>query len=107
MRADTRGALARWYRRRARERIAQSVARWSPAVGVAATNVKIRDQRQRWGSCAPDGTFRSNWRIAMADGWLLDYVVVHELCHLRHRTHSREFWVAVEGVLPDFRKSVV
>lgn len=97
-----RSAFVRWYRRRARERISQSIARWSPIVGVAPTAVKIRDQRQRWGSCAPDGTLRFNLRIAMADSWLLDYVVVHELCHLTQRSHSRQFWAGVEKAMPDY-----
>lgn len=96
-------AFVRWYRRRCRERIAESLKRWVPVVGHEPTGVKIRDQRQRWGSCSPDGTLRFNWRIAMADSWLLDYVVVHELCHLTERNHSREFWAAVDAAMPDYR----
>jgi len=98
-----RAAFLRWYRRRAKERIAQSVARWKQVVGTEPIALKVRDQRQRWGSCSPDGTLRFNWRVAMADSWLLDYVVVHELCHLQHRNHSREFWAAVEAAIPEFR----
>ena len=96
-------AFSRWYRRRAAERIRQSLLRWEPLLGVTPRAVKVRDQRQRWGSCAPDGTLRFHWRIAMADSWLLDYVVVHELCHLEHRNHSRDFWAAVERAMPDYK----
>lgn len=98
-----RSALLRWYRRRATERIEQAIARWTPLTGTPPRAVKVRDQRQRWGSCSADGTLRFNWRIAMADSWLLDYVVVHELCHLAHRNHSKEFWTAVEAAMPDYR----
>lgn len=101
--AAIRAAFLRWYRRRAAERIGQAIARWMPLTGTSPKAVKVRDQRQRWGSCAPDGTLRFNWRIAMADSGLLEYVVVHELCHLKHRNHSREFWAAVEAAMPDYR----
>lgn len=98
-----RSAFVRWYRRRASERIGEAVARWAPLIATQPKGVKVRDQRQRWGSCAPDGTLRFNWRIAMADSQVLDYVVVHELCHLKHRNHSKEFWAAVEAHMPDYR----
>lgn len=98
-----RAAFLRWYRRRAADGIRRATARWSVLVGTCPARVAVRDQRQRWGSCAPDGTLRFNWRIAMAETALLDYVVVHELAHLVHRNHSREFWAAIERVMPDFR----
>jgi predicted metal-dependent hydrolase len=98
-----RNAFKRWYRRRALDAVRKSAARWQIQLGVCPARVAVRDQRQRWGSCAPDGTLRFNWRIAMAEPSLLDYVVVHELAHLLHRNHSRDFWAEIERVMPDFR----
>jgi len=98
-----RNALKRWYRRRALDAVRNAAARWQVQLGVCPTRIAVRDQRQRWGSCAPDGTLRFNWRIAMAEPSLLDYVVVHELAHLLHRNHSRDFWAVIERVMPDFR----
>lgn len=102
-RTMVRTAFLKWYRRRAADAVRRSVTRWSGLLGVTPTGVAVRDQRQRWGSCGPDGTLRFNWRIVMSDASLLDYVVVHELAHLMHRNHSREFWTTVERVMPDFR----
>ena len=62
----------------------------------------IRDQRQRWASCAPDGTVRFNWRVIMAEPAMLDYVVVHELAHLTVKNHSADFWIRVASALPDY-----
>jgi predicted metal-dependent hydrolase len=102
-RTAIRSAFVKWYRRRAADAVRRSVARWSERLPVAPKGAVIRDQRQRWGSCGPDGMLRFNWRIVMSAPDLLDYVVVHELAHLVHRNHSREFWGTVEGVMPDYR----
>ena len=79
-----------------------SVVRWWPRFGGRTQfQVLIRDQRQRWGSCAPDGTLRFNWRVAMLRPDLAEYVVVHELAHLKVRHHSPEFWGLLSRTMPD------
>ena len=97
-----RKAVIRWYRDRAAERLREAVGRWWPRLGRGRTSrVLIRDQRQRWGSCAPDGTLRFNWRAVMLKPDLIEYVVVHELAHLTHRNHSTDFWALVSREMPD------
>ena len=97
-----RRAVVAWYRGRAEERLPACVARWQPRLGRGSVpRVLIRDQRQRWGSCAPDGTLRFNWRAVMLEPSLIDYIVVHELAHLSVRSHSPEFWQIVTAAMPD------
>ena len=97
-----RRAIVGWYRNRAAERLPNVVERWWPRLGNGErSRVLIRDQRQRWGSCAPDGTLRFNWRTTMLPPALIEYVVVHELAHLTHRNHSTEFWSLVGDAMPD------
>jgi len=74
------------------------------ALGVRYRRIAVRDQRTRWGSCSPSGTLSFNWRLALAPLEVLDYVVVHELCHLREPSHSRRFWRLVESRRPDWRE---
>jgi predicted metal-dependent hydrolase len=102
-RAAVEAALAGWYKRRAGERLRASVERWSAIIGETPRRIVVGDQRSRWGSCAADGTLRFNWRIVMAAPLLMDYVVVHELAHLKQRNHSRAFWAEVEVIMPDYR----
>ena len=97
-----RRAVVRWYRARADERIAETVERWWPRLGRGEmSRVLIRGQRQRWGSCTPDGTLRFNWRTVMLKPSLIEYVVVHELAHLTHLNHSADFWDLVSKAMPD------
>ena len=100
-----RRAVVRWYRSRAEERLGEVVERWTPRLGHGdKVRVLVRDQRQRWGSCAPDGTLRFNWRAMMVKPALMEYVVVHELAHLTHRNHSPEFWALIASVMPDAQR---
>ena len=102
---SVRRAVIAWYRDRAKERLTAGVERWWPRLGSGEKSpVLIRDQRQRWGSCAPDGTLRFNWRAVMLKPALIEYVVAHELVHLTHRNHSRDFWGLMSNVLPDVQK---
>ena len=97
-----RRTVVRWYRARADERLREVVDRWRPRLAPGENSrVLVRDQRQRWGSCSPDGTLRFNWRAMMVKPMLIEYIVVHELAHLTHRNHSPEFWALVSSVLPD------
>ena len=100
--AHIRKALVSWYRGRAAIRLQVGVKKWLARFGGGPVpDVLIRDQRQRWGSCAPDGTLRFNWRVVMLEPALVDYVIVHELAHLTVRKHSEEYWQLVNRVIPD------
>jgi predicted metal-dependent hydrolase len=92
-------------RREARARtslIAQSEA---AALGVAYPRLTIRDQRSRWGSCSSSGALSFNWRLVLAPHDVLDYVVVHEICHLVELNHGARFWRLVEKRRPQYRDS--
>jgi predicted metal-dependent hydrolase len=91
-------------RRVARELVRETVAAEAPRIGVRCSRISIRDTRSRWGSCSSAGSLSFSWRLALAPRQILDYVVVHELCHLVHLDHSRRFWSLVERVRPDFRE---
>src|SRR4029077_16723108 len=73
-------------------------------LGVGFQRIRIGGQRTLWGSCSPRGTLSFNWRLALAPLEVLDYVVVHELCHLRVPNHSRRFWALVERHRPHWRR---
>ncbi len=73
-------------------------------IGVEYRRIRIGGQRTLWGSCSPRGTLSFNWRLVLAPLEVLDYVVVHELCHLRVPNHSRRFWALVERHRPHWRQ---
>ena len=99
---EIRKAIGQWYRQRAIQRLPWTVELWRKRMGWPETpGVLVRDQRQRWGSCAPDGTLRFNWRVVMLQPELAEYVVVHELAHLKVSSHSAEYWAQVSSLLPD------
>jgi predicted metal-dependent hydrolase len=102
--AAIRPAIEAWYRREAATHAAARLAHFSPLVGRAARKLVIRAQRTRWGSCSARGTISLNWRLMQAPAEILDYVVVHELCHLLVPNHSARFWGEVARVLPDYRQ---
>jgi hypothetical protein len=99
-----RPAIEAWYRREAATHAAARLAHFAPQVGRAARKLVIRAQRTRWGSCSARGTISLNWRLMQAPPEILDYVVVHELCHLLVPNHSPRFWAEVARVLPDWRR---
>jgi predicted metal-dependent hydrolase len=96
-------AVERWLRARAADLLPALVDRWSSASGLAPARVIVKPQRRRWGSCGADGTLRLNWRLVMMPVAVAEYVVVHELAHLRERNHGPRFWSLVESLMPDFR----
>lgn len=78
------------------------LAHFAPLLGVAYKKVFIKNSRTRWGSCSKLGNLNFNYRLAFLSPELADYVVVHELCHLRHFNHSKAFWEEVGKVLPEW-----
>lgn len=76
----------------------------APSTRRLVPRVIIADQQKRWGSCNARGTIRLNWRIIQAPMRLVDYVVLHELVHLRHRGHARDYWQGVGKVMPDYER---
>lgn len=94
-----------WYASRALDKLTACVRWWRLRLGCnQAPRILVRNQRTRWGSCAPDGTLRFNWRLMMLEPDLIDYLVVHELAHLTHPNHSSDFWGLVSGVMPDVQQ---
>lgn len=91
------------YRKSAREIFEKRVAYYHTITGGNYTSITIRDQRSRWGSCSSRGTLSFNYRLVFAPAKVLDYVVVHELCHLTHMNHSKDFWNMVASVMPEYK----
>lgn len=95
---------SRWYRREARRRLLTTVHLEAARLGLDYGVVAVRDQRTRWGSCSRAANLAFNWRLVIAPDDVLRYVVVHELCHLRVRNHSKEFWRLLDEAMPDWRE---
>ena len=87
----------------ARELVSALADEEAERVGVAYQRIRIGGQRTLWGSCSDRGTLSFNWRLVLGPLEVLDYVVVHELCHLRVPNHSRRFWTLVEQHRPHWR----
>ncbi|MCL6625682.1 MAG: M48 family metallopeptidase [Alicyclobacillus shizuokensis] len=90
-----------WYMQAGRPVIEERVQAFAPLYGWPR-RIILKEQKSRWGSCSVDGTIRLNWHILMAPMAILDYLIVHELAHLRHRNHSQPFWDAVARTIPDY-----
>lgn len=99
-----RAEVLGWYREQARRVLMNRVRHFLELTGLHARIVRVKDQKRRWGSCSAEGALNFNWRLILAPPEILDYVVVHEICHLRMLNHSPAFWRLVGGVLPDFRE---
>jgi len=87
-------------KRLARQRLTALTAEKARLAGLAPKCVRVKDTRTRWGSCAPDGTLAFCWRLIMAPDFVQDYVVGHEVAHLRHMNHGRHFWALTEMLTP-------
>lgn len=99
VRARLRAFLSECALRRIRER----VDHFHPMTGGEYGRIAVRAQRSRWGSCSSKHNLNFNWRLILAPPGCLDYVVVHELCHLTEFNHSPRFWAMVERVMPDYK----
>ena len=97
-------ALIRHLKRQARSDAEMAIERFGPPHGLVPSGLHIKDQKRLWGSCTHAGVINLNWRLILAPIDVFDYVVVHELCHLRHRHHQPPFWRAVGEVMPDFER---
>lgn len=95
-------AVMEWMERRSRQTIRAKVAKWAPELRVRPKRVSIRDQVSRWGSCSVDGSLSFNWRLVMAPPAVLEYIVIHELAHIREHNHSKRFWNLVARFCPDY-----
>ncbi|MDR2610326.1 MAG: M48 family metallopeptidase [Clostridiales Family XIII bacterium] len=97
-------AVVRIYRLLSKRYFTERVAHYSELMGVAPTVLRISGAKTRWGSCSAKKSLNFSWRLALADDEVIDYVVVHELAHIRELNHSPRFWAIVAGVLPDYKK---
>lgn len=97
-----RNALVRWYKYHAELKLQEKAKRYAAIIGVEPADIGIKTFKSRWGSCSAKGKIDFNWKIILAPNRMVDYVVVHELCHLKHHDHSPKFWKEVERVVPDY-----
>jgi predicted metal-dependent hydrolase len=100
--ADLWPPLKAWYREQALPLLQARVSEFSARMGLAPGPVELKAWKRRWGECHPDGTLKFNWRLIMCPPEVVDYVVVHELAHLKVPGHNPRFWGQVAGVLPDY-----
>lgn len=88
---------------RARSVFTRKVLHYSRLMGVTFNRITIREQKTRWGSCSTRRNLNFNWRLLLAPEEILDYVVVHELAHLKQMNHSKDFYAVVRSVLPNYK----
>ncbi len=99
-----RDLFIEWYKKEAKERIADRINYYSDHVHLFPKGIRITSAKSRWGSCSHDNRLSFSWRIIMASLAIIDYILVHELVHVREKNHSAKFWATLEFILPDYRK---
>ncbi|WP_425448545.1 M48 family metallopeptidase [Dethiothermospora halolimnae] len=102
--AKLRQSMERWYRKKTLEKVIEKIEYYKPYFNVKPNLVKVKEQKKRWASCSSKRNLNFNWRCSMAPSNVLDYIVVHEMCHMVHLNHSKNFWALVEEIMPDYRE---
>ncbi len=97
-------AFISFYIDKGKRRICDRVSFFAPKVGVTPNKITVRDIGYRWASCTQDRALGFHWKIMMAPLKIIDYIVVHELCHIHRRNHSVQFWNEVDKVMPDYQE---
>jgi predicted metal-dependent hydrolase len=93
-----------WLKRRVRRDVHDIVAAYGKRFGLKPRSVRVAEFITGWGSCGPSGAIYIDWRLIFAPKRVLEYVVVHELAHLKHRSHGAEFWGFLASLLPDYER---
>jgi predicted metal-dependent hydrolase len=96
--------LRNFYREQARAHFTDRLESYAERLDVEYAQLKLRNQRTRWGSCSTGGTISLNWRLVMAPEEIIDYLIVHELAHLTEHHHGAEFWALIEEYVPDYER---
>ena len=97
-------SLTDWYTSHALAKLEEKTGRYAKTLNVEPSSVTVKEYKSRWGSCSTSGDITYNWRIIMAPHRIVDYVVIHELCHLVELNHSDKYWKQVESLVPDYRE---
>ena len=95
--------LKEWYIRQAMQIFHDRVGFYRDVLGVKTNLIRVKTLRSRWGSCSIHGNLSFNWLLVMSPPAVIDYIVVHELCHCIQRNHSPAYWKLVESILPDYK----
>lgn len=93
-----------WLKHKAKVYLPGRVKELSDRTGLNYKRITIRSQKTRWGSCSTSGRLSFNYRLMRFRNEIIDYVIIHELCHLKEMNHSKKFWKIVEMICPDFKK---
>jgi predicted metal-dependent hydrolase len=101
---EARDLFIHWYKREAKEKVEGRVHYFSNRLQLFPKGIKITSAKYRWGSCSRDGRLSFSWRLIMAPLSVIDYVLIHELVHIREKNHSKRFWTYLETIVPDYRK---
>lgn len=96
--------LQKWYVSQATALLHERTKYWAAKIGVTPSRLTMRDQKTRWGSCSSKGNVNYSWRLVMAPDAVVDYLVIHELCHMHIPNHSADFWQLVSRYSPDYDK---
>jgi predicted metal-dependent hydrolase len=103
--AEVERSIIELYKCIALEKLTDRTRFFGNKLVIEPKEIKIGDFKSQWGSCTPDGVISFNWQIITAPSSVVDYVVVHELCHIEHPNHSKDFWRLVSNVLPNYKKT--
>ncbi len=102
--AEARDLFCHWYKKEAKEKITERTNHYSDRFQLFPEGIKITNARSRWGSCSRDNRLSFSWRMIMASLAVIDYILIHELAHIKEKNHSRRFWAYLESILPDYRR---
>ncbi|MBB6696799.1 M48 family metallopeptidase [Clostridium algidicarnis] len=97
-------ALELWYRKEALNYILDSIEKYEKILNRKPKDIVVKEQKKRWGSCTYDNRLLFNWRCVMARPQSIDYVILHEMCHIVHKNHSKNFWNLVESIMPSYKE---
>ncbi|KJS88267.1 MAG: hypothetical protein JM58_01535 [Peptococcaceae bacterium BICA1-8] len=96
--------LSKWYKNQAQQVYQEKLEHYSKIMGLKYNQLRIKNQATRWGSCSSKGNLNLNWRVIMAPEDVIDYLIIHELAHLKFMNHSQQFWQLVATFKPDYIK---